>query len=191
MYMLILFPKYLTWNKHLINWYFLYIWTLYTNKIKKGSSIFKKSNRKIIFLNSMRKARFCTRSNKKACPKLSFSHVVSKNSVRYTNEKVILSSCGLFKSLFRTCIENNYSISVYYLRLLKKKKKISRTTHINFQKKYTSSSLSSNLTHIIQIYEINFIIGIERILIIVDVIGLVHIIELLWEEVLIVIVVQP
>ena len=96
MYMLILFPKYLTWNKHLINWYFLYIWTLYTNKIKKGSSIFKKSNRKIIFLNSMRKARFCTRSNKKACPKLSFSHVVSKNSVRYTNEKVILSSCGLF-----------------------------------------------------------------------------------------------
>ena len=48
------------------------------------------------FSHSVRKARFCTRSNKKALPKLSFSHVVSKNSVRYSSEKVILSSCGLF-----------------------------------------------------------------------------------------------
>ena len=44
----------------------------------------------------MCKARFRTRSNKKACPKLGFSRVVSKYSVRYTNEKVILSSCGHF-----------------------------------------------------------------------------------------------
>ena len=38
----------------------------------------------------MREVRFRARSNKKACPKLSFSHVVWKNSIRYTGEKVIL-----------------------------------------------------------------------------------------------------
>ena len=68
----------------------------------------------------MHEVRFRARSNKKACPKLSFPHVVWKNSVRYTGEKVILSSCVLFtnvhmriKSLFRTCIENNYFNLVY------------------------------------------------------------------------------
>ena len=83
------------------------------------------------FSHSVRKAGFCTRSNKKACPKLSFEHVVSKNCVRYSNEKVILSSCGLFtlvslgcniltriKSLFRTCIENNYFFMGFFFRSL-------------------------------------------------------------------------
>ena len=51
----------------------------------------------------MRKARFCIRLNKKACAKLSFVHVVSKNTVRYASEKMILTSCHLstFASLKR------------------------------------------------------------------------------------------
>ena len=44
---------------------------------------------KILFYHSVRKARFWTCSNKKACPKLSFWHVVSKNCVQYSSEKVI------------------------------------------------------------------------------------------------------
>ena len=44
----------------------------------------------------VKKLDLVTRSNKKTCPTLSFSHVMSKNSVRYTSEKVILSSCGPF-----------------------------------------------------------------------------------------------
>ena len=38
----------------------------------------------------------CARSNKKACAKCSFAHVVKANCIRYAGEKVILSSCGLF-----------------------------------------------------------------------------------------------
>ena len=44
----------------------------------------------------MRKAPLCARSNKNACAKSSFVHVVQKKCVQYTSEKVILSSCGLF-----------------------------------------------------------------------------------------------
>ena len=63
----------------------------------------------------------CARSNNTACAKSSFAHVVWKNCVRYACEKVILFPCRLspslrsganvptrIKSLFRTCIENNY-----------------------------------------------------------------------------------
>ena len=45
----------------------------------------------------MRQARFRICSDKKACPKWSFLHILlKKNSVRYTSDKVILSSCSLF-----------------------------------------------------------------------------------------------
>ena len=44
----------------------------------------------------MRKARFRTRTNKKACAKSSLVHVVSKNTVRYASGKKILTSCDLF-----------------------------------------------------------------------------------------------
>ena len=76
----------------------------------------------IIFSHSMRKVSLCACSNKSACTKSSFAHVVWKNCVRYASEKVILSPRVGFspsfrsganvptriKSLFRTCIENNY-----------------------------------------------------------------------------------
>ena len=42
-----------------------------------------------LFSYSVREVHFPARSNKKACPKLSLSQVVSKNCVRYSIEKVI------------------------------------------------------------------------------------------------------
>ena len=51
----------------------------------------------IIVSHSVRKVTLCARSNKTACAKSSFAHVVCKICVRYAREKVILSPCGLFK----------------------------------------------------------------------------------------------
>ena len=86
------------------------IFPLIENNIYFLYYIFSDYLLKKIFSHS-RKARFCKRSNKKACTKLSFSDVVSKNSVRYSSEKVILYSCGFssLASLGRKRLQRGYN----------------------------------------------------------------------------------